>query len=678
MKIRKKYLYFLFSILLFSAVLGTGFVLSQKPSFEIAPSPEPIIQNTTVTPSSGPPGTIFTITTKASDISGIGSVIAHIQIPDGTDVALVTLYDDGLHNDGAANDGIYGNKWDSTGLALGTYYIDIVANDTLGYFAKDENGASFKLGIITPENCTNLKDDDEDGNTDCGDPDCFGNPACIGSLTASITSPNNGDRFKKGDNIFFNGLVSGGIPPYTYSWQYFDFSTRLWFDMGNTQSLTKNDFNPGLYAIYFTVKDSVGTSVSVPDASMSNISYRITICAPPTASIISPLDGDVFEQLDTVHFEGNWGGQICGPVTLNWTSNIDGNIAPSPTPWKFDTFNLSVGTHQITFKVTDGLGQVASPNITITITAPPSIKALITSPENESVFAHGDPITFDCLVAGGTPPYTYSWISNIDGNIGNLQTFNKTDLSIGDHKITLIVTDSTGATDTKSIESIHIIPDHFDWRNVNGFDWMTSVKCQSCGDCWAFATVGVVEAKYKIEKNDPTLDIDLSEQYLVSGCCWAGNCEGGNFAGYCIKNVGIADEGCYSYRGTDSACPSTCDDGSSIKLWKINEAGYVSYKNRAELQYNLIQKGPLFVTIDINGRLSNRKDKDGCYIFECGGGNPNHAIVLVGYNNTGQYWIIKNSWGANPSDPCSDGYESLDYATCTLYWDAYVMGVSHP
>ena len=60
------------------------------------------------------------------------------------------------------------------------------------------------------------------------------------------------------------------------------------------------------------------------------------------------------------------------------------------------------------------------------------------------------------------------------------------------------------------------LADSFDWRNVAGQDFVTPAKDQGgAGTCWAFAATGVLEAKYKLTRNDPTFDIDLSEQNLV-------------------------------------------------------------------------------------------------------------------------------------------------------------------
>ena len=74
----------------------------------------------------------------------------------------------------------------------------------------------------------------------------------------------------------------------------------------------------------------------------------------------------------------------------------------------------------------------------------------------------------------------------------------------------------------------------------------------NCGSCWAFSAVGVVEAEYNIYDNDPDLDLDLSEQYLVSDCHSYGGmmqcCGGSDWRAISfIMSDGIPDEECMEY-----------------------------------------------------------------------------------------------------------------------------------
>ena len=107
-------------------------------------------------------------------------------------------------------------------------------------------------------------------------------------------------------------------------------------------------------------------------------------------------------------------------------------------------------------------------------------------------------------------------------------------------------------------------PTAFDWRTYLGSDWLSPVKNQGvCGSCWAFSAVGVTEAAHNIANNNPNLDLDLSEQYLVADCSSAGTCCGGykDTALQYIRDSGVPDEACMSYvDGSGCSCDGgTCD-----------------------------------------------------------------------------------------------------------------------
>lgn len=99
----------------------------------------------------------------------------------------------------------------------------------------------------------------------------------------------------------------------------------------------------------------------------------------------------------------------------------------------------------------------------------------------------------------------------------------------------------------------------WDWRNRHGKNWMTPVKFQAaCNSCWAFAAAGTLEAYINLYYNQ-LLNIDLSEQELVS-CAPTPNggkgCDGNNFfyAADYIKENGIINEEAFPYTATNNNC----------------------------------------------------------------------------------------------------------------------------
>jgi putative hemolysin len=116
------------------------------------------------------------------------------------------------------------------------------------------------------------------------------------------------------------------------------------------------------------------------------------------------------------------------------------------------------------------------------------------------------------------------------------------------------------------------LPSSFDWRSHAGYNWMTPVRNQgSCGSCWAFSAVGVMEGVYNIARDDPSLDLNLSEQYLVADCYNKDSCCGGwhDDALDWVKANGISDEACFPY--ADSGCNSSCFLGAVVTLNPISD-----------------------------------------------------------------------------------------------------------
>jgi len=230
-------------------------------------------------------------------------------------------------------------------------------------------------------------------------------------------------------------------------------------------------------------------------------------------------------------------------------------------------------------------------------------------------------------------------------------------------------------------------PAEFDWRNYSSENWMTPVKDQGyCGSCWAFSAVGTVEAKYNIGQNNSRLDPDIAEEYLVSDCHSVSGyqtCCGGwqDIALDYINNSGISDESCFPYidgsgcncfsgcsagctyrtgsNCSKTTCSDRCSDWSS-RLWKLTGYGYLGSISASTVKQYLLDYGPLAVGMDVSSMNINATDGIG---YCAGYDQLDHAIVLVGYNNTGNYWILKNSWGEGYED---NGYFKVRYGECNI------------
>ena len=95
-----------------------------------------------------------------------------------------------------------------------------------------------------------------------------------------------------------------------------------------------------------------------------------------------------------------------------------------------------------------------TPGISSTIEGGIGFHVNINTPPDGSEHQQGNMIAFSAAPAGGEPPYSYSWHSSIDGDLGTGETLSISTLSPGGHTITVLGTDGAQRNDDDSIAII--------------------------------------------------------------------------------------------------------------------------------------------------------------------------------------------------------------------------------
>ena len=207
-------------------------------------------------------------------------------------------------------------------------------------------------------------------------------------------------------------------------------------------------------------------------------------------------------------------------------------------------------------------------------------------------------------------------------------------------------------------------PPSLDWRN-NGGNFVTPVRNQGgCGSCWAFATTAALESSVLRAENTPGVDLNLSEQVLVScgtsGGSDAGSCAGGviQYASNYIRDTGLPVESCYPYTGTDGSCGSACGTYNTSTYRIVSWADVTGTSPTVSaIRDALVSYGPLVTTMDVYDDFFSYVS--GVYSHTAGDYAGGHAVLIVGYSDAGQYFIVKNSWGAGWGE---SGYFKIAYS----------------
>lgn len=175
----------------------------------------------------------------------------------------------------------------------------------------------------------------------------------------------------------------------------------------------------------------------------------------------------------------------------------------------------------------------------------------------------------------------------------------------------------------------------FNWADHNG---VTGVRDQGpCGSCWAFGTHGAFEGSYALLNNAM---IDSAEQDTLD-CSGAGSCGGGWWAFQNLIDKGSAKETDYPYTAHQGTCQAGVNRPYQAAAW-----GYVDATKEIPsvdaLKQALCTYGPIAVAVAATPAF---QAYTGGVFNEHSTAGINHAITLVGWDDSKKAWRIKNSWG---------------------------------
>lgn len=192
------------------------------------------------------------------------------------------------------------------------------------------------------------------------------------------------------------------------------------------------------------------------------------------------------------------------------------------------------------------------------------------------------------------------------------------------------------------------------------YNWVGPVKDQKqCGSCWDFSGTGICEIAYnKVGIGGGANQFILSEEYSL--CCYSnGRCNGDDNTTVLdwAKSRGLPLTKDY---GGYTAAPGTCKWQPAMPLFAITDWGFASTNDIdsptvAEVKAAIMQYGSVGCGVAADDSF---QDYTGGVFEGSGATQVDHDVILIGWEDSTQSWILRNSWGPDWGE---QGYMRIKY-----------------
>ncbi len=226
--------------------------------------------------------------------------------------------------------------------------------------------------------------------------------------------------------------------------------------------------------------------------------------------------------------------------------------------------------------------------------------------------------------------------------------------------------DHTFGCNISSVPRLWRLPDKYlqDYARHQGND---------CGSCSIFAAVGIMESSYAIKHNKDVDRLNFSEQMILNCSPHPHDisCTNGGYTNYSLIYADWADCDYCNPFPKEQDCPYvaqdlTCNWDGIPRRYSASGWGNIPC-DISSLKSALMCHGALAISIKVNQDF--KYDYYGrSYVINLNRnlleGNSNHAIMLVGWDDTKKAWLIRNSWGNYWGE---NGYGWIDYSAKVFY-----------
>jgi C1A family cysteine protease len=223
----------------------------------------------------------------------------------------------------------------------------------------------------------------------------------------------------------------------------------------------------------------------------------------------------------------------------------------------------------------------------------------------------------------------------------------RTRLSLEERRLSMgLLRETRPTTELHKLPPYQDLPSSFSWQDNHG-NYITSVKDQGmCGACSYFSTCAAAESWLRIKEGNPRLEIDLSEQFVLS-CGNVGSCKNGAFIEHVhqfLANTGAPDEECFPYQESETVpCSEACPDWVD-KMVRIGDFIVVTHDPMSidEIK-NAVFHHPVVAGFDVYKDFNTYTG--GVYQHVSGDLEGAHAVLVYGWEDSTSSWLCKNSWG---------------------------------